>query len=339
MARMVLSVGGRVKVQVRRLRRSTRDSGVAQRCQIVLHGGKGRGTQMIADALGCSRSWVMRVISRFRRDGVPSLEDRREDNGKLKLDADYLDRLYEVVQGQPGDYGYARPTWTRELLVAVMAQLTGVRIHVGTMSRALKQIGARRGRPRPTVRCPWPKARKQRRLRELRRLAAQPRRGEIVIFADEVDIHLNPKIGLDWMNRGQQKEVPTPGQNQKRYFAGALDATSGRLICVEGTVKNSTLFVALLQALLEEYPSARRIHVILDNYRIHHSRLTKLALGPSQIGSHCTSCRHTARTTIGSNVCGRTCMPRSHATIAAGAWTSCSRRSGATCVTEIPIPD
>ena len=41
------------------------------------------------------------------------------------------------------------------------------------------------------------------------------------MFVDEVDIHLNPKIGPDWMLRGQQKTVPTPGQNQKRYLAGA----------------------------------------------------------------------------------------------------------------------
>jgi len=278
MARMVLSVGGRVKVQVRRMRRETRDAGLAQRCQIVLHAGKGRGLRAIADAVGCSRSWVVRVVSRFRCDGVLGLADRREDNGKLKLDSDYLDRLYEVVQGQPSDYGYARPTWTRELLVAVMEALTGVRIHVGTMSRALKQIGARRGRPRPTVRCPWPKAKKQRRLRALRTLAAQPARGEVVVFADEVDVHLNPKIGLDWMNRGQQKEVLTPGQNQKRYLAGALDAASGRLTCVEGTAKTSSLFVALQRALVDAYPRARRIHVILDNYRIHHSQFTRLAL-------------------------------------------------------------
>jgi transposase len=275
---MVLSVVGRVKVQVRKLRRSTRDAGIAQRCQIVLHAGKGRGPKVIADALGCSYSWAVRVVGRFRREGVLSLVDRREDNGKLKLDADYLDQLYEVVQGQPSDYGYARPTWTRELLVAVLEKLTGVRIHVGTMSRALKQIGARRGRARPTVRCPWPKAKKQRKLRALRTLAAQSQRGEEVVYADEVDVHLNPKIGLDWMNRGQQKEVTTPGQNQKRYLAGALDAASGRLICVEGARKNSTLFVGLLKALLEEYPQARRIHVILDNYRIHHSRLVELAL-------------------------------------------------------------
>jgi transposase len=56
---------------------------------------------------------------------------------------------------------------------------------------------------------------------------------------DEVDIHLNPKIGLDWMLQGQQKQAVTPGQNQKRYLAGALDARTGQLTWVEGPRKTS----------------------------------------------------------------------------------------------------
>ncbi len=41
-----------------------------------------------------------------------------------------------------------------------------------------------------------------------------------VFYEDEVDIHLNPKIGADWQLRGQQKRVVTPGQNEKYYLAG-----------------------------------------------------------------------------------------------------------------------
>ena len=33
------------------------------------------------------------------------------------------------------------------------------------------------------------------------------------------DIHLNPKIGPDYMLRGTQKWVLTPGKNRKRYLA------------------------------------------------------------------------------------------------------------------------
>lgn len=70
------------------------------------------------------------------------------------------------------------------------------------------------------VGCPWSKRKKNRRIREIRRLLASLPKGHVAVYEDEVDIHLNPKIGLDWMVRGQQKEVVTPGQNQKRYLAG-----------------------------------------------------------------------------------------------------------------------
>ena len=58
-------------------------------------------------------------------------------------------------------------------------------------------------------------------------------RDEVAVYEDEVDIHLNPKIGLDWMGHGQQKEVLTPGQNEKRYLAGALDVRSNQVVWVE----------------------------------------------------------------------------------------------------------
>lgn len=43
------------------------------------------------------------------------------------------------------------------------------------------------------------------------------------MYRDEVDPHLNPRIGGDWMVPGQQKEVVTLGQNQKKYLVGAQD--------------------------------------------------------------------------------------------------------------------
>jgi transposase len=47
---------------------------------------------------------------------------------------------------------------------------------------------------------------------------------------------------------------------------------------VEAGHKNSVLFNALLKALREDYPHPRRIHVILDNYRLHSSRESRRAV-------------------------------------------------------------
>ena len=44
-----------------------------------------------------------------------------------------------------------------------------------------------------------------------------------MLFADELDIHLLPKVGYQWMEGGSKLEVMTPGSNEKHYLAGALD--------------------------------------------------------------------------------------------------------------------
>src|SRR5262249_2254697 len=156
--------------------------------------------------------------------------------------------------------------------------LTGIRIHVTTMSRALAQIKARRGGPKQTGGCPRPKAAKKPRLNPIQQVLATLPRRESALYEKEGDIHLNRKIGLDWMVSGQQKEVPTPGKNEKRYLAGALDVRTRVVLWVEGTRKTSYLFLDLLDRLVRHYPQARRLHVILDNYRIHSSEIAHAAL-------------------------------------------------------------
>jgi len=269
---MVVRVRSEVKRQLRKLRQKTADKGMAARCQIVLLWAEGMGWFGISKAIGCSLSWVGRVIRRFRDNGIAGLHDRREDNGQTKLDEKYLAALYDIVDKQPLDFGYPRPTWTQELLAKVMEELTGVKVHPGTMSRALKIIGARLGQPKPVVGCPWSEAAKNRRLAMIRRAVDGRRIGEVAVYLDEVDIHLNPKIGPDWMNRGEQKEVMTPGQNIKRYVCGALNVQTGRIEFVPGERKNGQLFIATLQHLLETYRGAAMIHVVLDNFRIHSSK-------------------------------------------------------------------
>lgn len=255
-----------------------RDAGLRTRMSILLHLARGRPATQVAESLHLARSTVYRVAERFRTAGFAGLADRREDNGRPGVDESFLLILRQVVAGSPQDYGWARPTWTQELLCVVLARQTGLRVSQPTMSRCLKAIGARLGRPRPIVGCPWPPARRNRHARRIRRLVGTLPPEELAFYADEVDIHLNPKVGADWMLPGQQKVVVTPGRNVKRFLAGALDARSGRLLWTAATHKRSGLFIELLRKIDRAYPAARRIHVIVDNYSIHSSRQTQLAL-------------------------------------------------------------
>lgn len=278
MARIVVCLGRSCNRRFRKKARTTDNPRLATRYRIVVNLDEGRSVSDTARALGVAESTIRRVRQRYLEFGEAGLVDRRNENGDEKLTEEYLGVLYEVVAASPHDYGFRRPTWTRELLAATLERKTGIRIHVSTMSRALYQIGARRGRPKPTVNCPWSKQAKIKRLREIAKLLRDLPDNEIAVFEDEVDIHLNPKIGLDWMVCGQQKEVLTPGKNEKRYLAGAMDSRTGELIWVEGERKDSLLFIRLLWELTQRYPHAKRIHVILDNYAIHSTEQVRLSL-------------------------------------------------------------
>ena len=102
-------------------------------------------------------------------------------------------------------------------------------VAVCTMGRVLARIGARLGTPKPIVLGPWPRDARERRLREIRELEARASATEPVLYEDEVDIHLNPRIGRDWMLHGEQRRVLTPGKNKKFYLAGVLDVRTGAL--------------------------------------------------------------------------------------------------------------
>lgn len=259
--------------------RSCPDGVLRDRCKIIVSLVAGNSPTTIASGRCFSSSQVYRTAHRFVEQGLPGLADAREDNGETKADEHYQSVLLTVIgESSPRQHGYRRPTWTQELLVLVLEKKTGTRVSCTTMSRVLKRLKIRLGRPKPIVGCPWKKLRRVRRIKALERLVSSVPADEVIVYADEVDIHLNPKIGSDWMLRGTQKTVLTPGKNEKRYLAGALNARTGRLTWVEADHKNSDLFILQLWQLIKDYPRARCIHIILDNYKIHSSQRTQLAL-------------------------------------------------------------
>lgn len=258
------------------------------RLRLVLAVASGKSRRCVAAVCSCAASTCVRALERFDLGGFEALRDQRSHNGSRKLSLAYLETLHAVLDHRAQDFGWQRPTWTRESLALTMAEQHFPLVSVCTLGRALRQIGARRGRPKPTVQCPWPAKLRDKVLRSLRRLEARASDAESVLFVDEVDLHLNPKVGLDWCNQGTQRELLTPGQNKKHYLAGALDSRSRRLLFVDGPKKNSLLFCALLDGLWAAYPEAKTIHLILDNYGIHTSRLVhkKLAALGGKIVLH-----------------------------------------------------
>jgi putative transposase len=174
----------------------------------------------------------------------------------------------------PQDFGFFRTRWSCALLAMLLWEQENVRVSPETVRRGLVRMEFVWRRPRPVV---GPRdGQYAAKLRSIQRLIAALPADETVVFQDEVDVHLNPKIGSCWMVRGEQAQVVTPGNNEKRHLAGSLHWRTGRLILSPpGTRRNADLFVAHLDDLRRSLRRYRVIHVVCDNARFHDCRKVK----------------------------------------------------------------
>lgn len=248
----------------------TRDKNHARGLIAILMLHQGMTVTDIARLLCAARSSVGRWINWFALHGVDGQKILKPGRALRWPVADILHILPFLVQRSPLDFSWLRSRWSTELLALIVNRLFNVTLHPATLHRYLKQAGIVRRRAATTLKIKEP-------LYDEKHLAidqalAQKQTENPVFYQDEVDIDLNPKIGADWMLKGQQKRIATSGQNQKHYLAGALHSGTRRVHSVSGSSKSSDLFINPLETLRRTYLRTKSITLVADNYIIHKSR-------------------------------------------------------------------
>lgn len=255
---------------MRKEAQQTYDKNHARRLIAMLMLHQGMTVTDVARLLCAARSSVGRWINWFTLHGVEGLKSLRPGRAPRWPVADILQLLPLLVQRSPKDFGWLRSRWSTELLVLVINRLFDVTLHRSTLHLYLRQADMVWRRAAPTLKIKDPHYEEKRLV--IDQALAQEQTAHPVFYQDEVDIDLNPKIGADWMPKGQQKRIATPGQNQKHYLAGALHSGTGRVHYVSGSSKSSDLFISLLETLRRTYRRAKTITLVADNYIIHKSR-------------------------------------------------------------------
>jgi hypothetical protein len=175
-------------------------------------------------------------------------------------------------QKTPSVFGWCRTRWSCATLAAQLQVQRGVQVSAATIRRWLHQLGWVWKRAKLVARDDDPE--RLTKLAAIRFCFENLSQRAVLLFADELDIHLLPKVGYQWMPKGEVVEIVTPGQNQKRYLAGALDSLTGKVIHCIGARKTALLFVELLEALEQGYPAMRyqEVFVVVDNFGIHKAK-------------------------------------------------------------------
>lgn len=253
-------------------RHSTRPE-LAHRAHILLLLDQGLPWHTITAVLFTSPSTVARWQKRFCQDGLVALVGQTPGR-RPRLSWHWAAVVVGwFTQHSPREFGFLRSRWTCAVAVILLWSCFHLPVSRETVRRWLHGEDLVWRRPRPVLGRHDP-------LREvklwiLRQLLARLPADEVAVFQDEVDINLNPKIGSMWMRKGQQAEVETPGNNEKRYLAGSMNWRTGTLWVTEGKQRNGELFVRHLEELRVRLRRYRVIHVICDNARFHQATKCK----------------------------------------------------------------
>jgi putative transposase len=243
------------------------------RLHILLLLAQHRSPTEIAEWLLCSRSSVYEVAACWRQGWRPEQSEGTEETASaLALVPSLRRSLLALLAKQPAAEGWCRTRWSCATLALSLQARRGLQVSAETVRRWLHHLGWRWKRAKLVAKDNDPqRALKLARIRWAWE-TVPPR--QALLFADELDIHLLPKSGYQWMPKGTQVEVLTPGKNEKHYLAGAWDSRTGVVHHCCGPRKTNALFRDLLDRLELCYPAPRyhRIWVVVDNYKIHKAK-------------------------------------------------------------------
>ena len=234
----------------------------------------GRTPSKVAAVLFCSRSSVYRIVRAYQT-GTLTFDEATESampQRRLRLLTPSLKRSVQaLLKTAPRADGWCRTRWSCATLAVEMQVRRGIRVSAETMRHWLHELGWEWKRAKVAAKDDDPQ--RVEKLARIRLAFEQLRAGVALFFAEELDISLLPKVGYQWMRKGEQVEVMTPGTNEKRYLAGALELTTGTITQCVWYRKQTGLFLDLLETLDRTYPAPLFSHlaVVADNATIHHA--------------------------------------------------------------------
>ena len=111
-----------------------------RRIEIMLLADTGQSQAQICKALGCSQEMARYWIVMAQTGNAHRWSDRPMGRPKT-VNEQYCDRLKELVNHSPREYGYAFGRWTAQWLATHLAKELGIEISACHINRLLKQMG------------------------------------------------------------------------------------------------------------------------------------------------------------------------------------------------------
>ena len=257
------------KLDGRRLSRKTQED---IRLRTVARVRAGESPEVLAKALGFSRSAIYKWLSDYANGGKKALAAKPTPGKPSRLNTEHLRWIYKVVVGKnPLQLKLPFALWTRSQLIIAIKRKFGIEVGKTVLSRALEKLGLSFQRPLtrlhqqdPVIVQKWLEKDYPAIKKEAKAVGAE------IFFGDESGLRSDYRLGKTLGARGQ---TPVLSRTSARFKLNMISAVSGtgslRFMVTEKTV-NGAVFIEFLKRL--SHGARKPIFLIVDNHPIHKTK-------------------------------------------------------------------
>lgn len=239
---------------------------------------RGKRQKQIAEDLGLSFGAVKKVIGLYKSDGVTALklsQRGRRPGEKRVLDSKQEEAIQRVIkEKRPEQLRMRFALWTREAVHRLILSKFGIDMPIRSVGNYLKRWGFTPQKPirRAYERCPqavkeWLDEKYPVIVRRAKEEGAQ------ILWADESGLNNTDVRGRGYAPKGQTPVALHPAKRETLSMISAVSNQGAMQWMIVETNFNADRFIEFLSALTKNAPS--KIFLVLDNLRVHHSRLVK----------------------------------------------------------------
>lgn len=253
----------------------------ARRRAMIL-AGKNWHDRDVAAAVGVNQRTVRQWKQHRREHGTRSL--LRDERGRAVGEGRTLNAAQEkevrrlIADKMPDQLQLPFALWTRKAVAQLLETRFGIRLPVRTMGEYLKRWGFTPQKPVKKAYEQNPKKVNRWLKEEYPAIATQAKaEGAEIYWGDQTGVNNQPNAPRGYAPRGQ---TPTVSQRSKRFGFSVMSAVtnrgSARWMVYPGAL-NAALLRRFLERLVRQM-KGRKVYLILDNLRVHHSAPVKVWL-------------------------------------------------------------
>ena len=260
------------------MRSLSREARHERRVQVIRLRKAGRTYDEIAAQTGLSRTGVFNICQRHEAGGAKALKDApsgRQVGDKRLLSLEQEAAVRKLIADKtPDQLKMVYALWTRQAVAELIRDRYGIELPVRTMGLYLERWGFTPQKPMRKAYEQSPAAVKKWLDEEYPVIAACAKvEGAEIHWGDETGMRSDDVRGRSYAPKG---ETPVVRVNNKRHGLSVISTVTNR-----GTMRwkifngalNSDILIDFMKRLVRD--AGRKIYLILDNLRVHHSKPVK----------------------------------------------------------------